>query len=198
MRRSDLPGERFSTIEIARANARASPERTAEIRAEWFASKLIQCKARRDEKDMHSGNESVRLINNLSIRRSPTIPEKLPGGMMSVNRTAPSDYYETGTRGVVCLRATFEGSFLIPKLRKLNRQVVIGSAQRQAHQRRRLHILLSCAISAVGIRASQSRFPGDGGINRVRVCPSIRPGLTVWKNPIAGSGGVDNTVPVGE
>jgi hypothetical protein len=50
LRRSDLPGERFSTMEIARAKPRASPERTAEIRAEWFASKLIQCKAEGEER----------------------------------------------------------------------------------------------------------------------------------------------------
>jgi hypothetical protein len=39
--RSDQPGERFSTLEIARASERVSPERSAEIRAEWFACKLV-------------------------------------------------------------------------------------------------------------------------------------------------------------
>src|SRR5437588_11712834 len=48
--RSDQPSARFSTVDIARAVARASPERTAEIRAEELASKLVQCKAQGEER----------------------------------------------------------------------------------------------------------------------------------------------------
>src|ERR1051326_6351539 len=55
--KSDHPGARFSTMEMARAKARGSPERRAEIRAESLAFKRVQCKALGGETHTFDGHK---------------------------------------------------------------------------------------------------------------------------------------------
>src|SRR3954469_19857244 len=51
-RRSDQPGARFSTVEMARDRTRVSPERRAEIRVEKSAFKQDQFKAPTEERHL--------------------------------------------------------------------------------------------------------------------------------------------------
>jgi len=65
--KSDQPGERFSTREMARARARGSPERTAEIRVEFLSLKVSSVKHGEMNAHLHGVIKAIAIFRDLTM-----------------------------------------------------------------------------------------------------------------------------------